>query len=180
MGAVRGIGDSYRVTGAFLHPDFHAAVERVFLDESGGRLTGVYLPDDRALTDLWAIGRTPNGGNRLNPYRDVARNVRLEGERAEYIAADGARTALPVPRGGVAPHDEPLAPRPLAAGVWSNFPEADTRLYVPVSGTFDLGGMADLTVVAGGVVYRVTVDVGPRTLKRFVPDVSQGFRAGPR
>ncbi|SDE03073.1 hypothetical protein [Glycomyces harbinensis] len=167
------------MTGAFIHPDFRSAVERVLVDEVGGRLSDLYLPDDRNLTDLWAIGRTPDGGSRPNPYRDVARNVRFEGKRTVYIAADGTRTALTVPRGSVTPHGEPLASRSLAAGVWSHFPEADARIYVPATGVFDLGGMADMTVVAGGVVYRVTVDVGPRNLKRFIRDVSHGFRASP-
>ncbi|GAA2135984.1 hypothetical protein [Glycomyces algeriensis] len=168
------------MTGAFLHPDFESAVERALADETGGRLTGLYVPDDRTLTELWAIGRAPDGRARVNPYRDVARHLRLKGERAVYTAADGTRTRLAVPHEGIAAHREPLASRSLAPGVWSHFPAADTRVYVPVSGTFDLGGMADMAVVSGGVVYRVTVDAGPRILRSFIPDVSQGFSAGPR
>ncbi|WP_030160533.1 hypothetical protein [Glycomyces sp. NRRL B-16210] len=167
------------MTGARIHPDFRSAVERALVDEVGGRLTDIYLPDDRRLTDLWAIGRTPDDNIPGSRFREVARNVRIEGRRTVYVAADGTRTALPVPRDGVTPHHEPLAPRSHATVVWSQFPMADTRVYVPASGVFDLGGMADLVVVANSVVYRVTIDVGPRALKRFVPDVSQGFRASP-
>lgn len=168
------------MTAAFLHPDLESAIARAFADETGGRLTGVFLPDDRTLTDLWALGSAPGGRPPVNPYRDVARHLRLKGDRAVYTAADGTRTTLAVPRGGVVAHREALAPRSLAPGVWSHFPAADTRVYVPVSGVFDLGGMADMAVVSDGVVHRVTVDVGPRILRSFIPDVSQGFRAGPR
>ncbi|MEU6857458.1 hypothetical protein AB0B28_01075 [Glycomyces sp. NPDC046736] len=166
------------MTGAFLHPDLRSAVAGALAAEVGARLTDIYLPDGRAPDDLWAIGRAPDDRTPGNRFRDVARHVRVQGRRALYIAADGTRTALNLPRGALAAHREPLVPR-SAAVVWSQFPAPDTRVYVPVSGTFDLGGMADMVVVSGNVVYRLTVDVGPRALKRFVPDVSRGFDAGP-
>jgi hypothetical protein len=178
-GRPRPIGDDCLVTGAFIHPELRSAVERAFAAEVGGELSDLYLPDEGALTDLWALGRTPGDSLPGNRFREVARNVLVRGDAAVYVAADGTRTTLAAPPRGLVPHREPLAPRSTAGVVWSQFPDSDARIYVPAEGIFDLSGMAETVVVADRVVYRVTVDVGPRPLKRFIRDVSQGFRAGP-